>query len=148
MTKTLSMVSHKNYYLSANEDFFNIFDFQVIYMLYWRFHFENETTVNCLLTQWKWGIYWTWVLEDEVHSIWDLWISGLQECKGNGFFKVGRAGISFWSGPKNLDFLDERLLLPEYSSPEKFVRGRRLNVLPTSPSQIPNITQTHKFCNV
>ena len=28
-------------------------------------------------------------LEGEVHSIWDLWISGLQECKGNGFFKVG-----------------------------------------------------------
>ena len=25
-------------------------------------------------------------LEDEIHSIWDLWRSGLQECKGNGFF--------------------------------------------------------------
>ena len=36
-------------------------------------------------------VYWILDLEGEVHSIWDLWISGLQECKGNGFFKVGRA---------------------------------------------------------
>jgi hypothetical protein len=25
-------------------------------------------------------------LGDEMHSIWDLWRSGLQECKNNGFF--------------------------------------------------------------
>ena len=36
-------------------------------------------------------------LEDEVHSIWDLWSSGLQECKGTVFFSGG-AGNDFRSG--------------------------------------------------
>ena len=63
-------------------------------------------------------IYWILDLEGEVHSIWDLWISGLQECKGNGFFEVGRAGSSFRSGPENLDFLDGRLPLPDSDSPK------------------------------
>jgi hypothetical protein len=29
------------------------------------------------------------IFEGEVHSIWDLWISGLQKCKSNDFFEVG-----------------------------------------------------------
>ena len=45
-------------------------------------------------------IYWVLDLEGEVHSIWDLWVSGLQECKSNEFFfKIGRAGSSFRAGP-------------------------------------------------
>ena len=38
-------------------------------------------------------IYWTLDLEDEVTSTWDLWISGLQECKRQWFFqsRAGRA---------------------------------------------------------
>ena len=42
---------------------------------------------------------------------------GLQECKGNGFFKVGRAGNSFRSGLENLDFLERLLPIPESTSP-------------------------------
>ena len=61
-------------------------------------------------------IYWILDLEDEVHSIWDLRISGLQESKGNGFFEVKRACSSFRSDPKNLDILDGRLPLPEPTS--------------------------------
>ena len=57
-------------------------------------------------------------LEGEVHSIWDLWISGLQECKGNGFFEDRRQAIVF-----GRDFLDGRLSLPESTSLEKFVGG-------------------------
>ena len=37
-----------------------------------------------------------------MHSLWDLWISGLQECKYNSFFEVGRAGNNFRLGPENL----------------------------------------------
>ena len=59
-------------------------------------------------------IHWILDLEGEVHSIWDLWISGLQKCKGNGFF--GRAGIRFWFGPEILDFSEGRLPLPESTS--------------------------------
>jgi hypothetical protein len=47
---------------------------------------------------------WILDLEGEVHSIWDIYISGLQECKGNGCFEVGRACINFRSGLENLDF--------------------------------------------
>ena len=58
-------------------------------------------------------MYWIWDLEGEVHSIWDLWICGLQECKGNGFSKSSeRATI-----------LNGQLPLAKYSSPEKFVGG-------------------------
>ena len=93
-------------------------------MRFWRFHFENEIPIKCLFSQWKWTyIYWIVDLEGEVHSIWDLWISGFQECMGNGFFEVGRVAISFRSGPESMDFLDGRLPLPESTSPEKFRGG-------------------------
>ena len=46
-------------------------------------------------------IYWILDLEGEVHSIWDLWSSGLQERKGNIFLKLGGAGNMFRSGSKN-----------------------------------------------
>ena len=31
-----------------------LLDFQVNYMLYWRFHFKKEIPINYLFTQWKW----------------------------------------------------------------------------------------------
>ena len=37
-------------------------------------------------------MYWILDLEGEVHSIWDLWSTNLQECKGHIFFEVGRGG--------------------------------------------------------
>ena len=63
-------------------------------------------------------------LEGEVHSIWDLWVSGLQECKSNEFFRTaggsgGRAGGSFRAGPKNYNFFsDGRLALPDSDTPQ------------------------------
>ena len=53
MTKILWIISRKNYNLNANKGC-NTFDFQVNYMFYWRFHFDNETPVNCSITHWKW----------------------------------------------------------------------------------------------
>ena len=82
-------------------------------MFYWRFHFENEIPVNCLFTQWNEHIYWIWDLEGEVHSIQDLWISCLQECKNNGFFEVGVGGQQFLVGSLKSSFWDEQLPLPE-----------------------------------
>ena len=92
-------------------------------MLYWWFHFEMKSQSIAYLLNESEHMYWIWDLEDEVHSIWDLWISGLQECKGNDFLEVGRAGNNFRSGPKNMDFLDTRLPHPKHSSPKKFVGG-------------------------
>ena len=65
--------------------------------------------------------FWTLKVKCTQYGIW--WISGLQECKGNGFFEVGWVGNNFRSGPKDLDFLDSQLLVPESTSPEKFVGG-------------------------
>jgi hypothetical protein len=87
MTKTLSMVSHKNNNLNANEDFVIFF---------------TSKTITWLLNESE-HIYWIWDLEGEVHSIWDLWVCGLEKCEGNGLFEVGRVGNNFWSGPKNQD---------------------------------------------
>jgi hypothetical protein len=91
-------------------------------MVYWRLYFENEIPVNWLFTQWMW----TYILDLgpwRRSTIWDLWTSGLQECKGNSFSKIGRVGNNFRSGTKNLDFLVRRLPLPDYSTPKKFVWG-------------------------
>ena len=43
------MVSYRNW-----KGFYDNFDFQVNYMLYWQFHFENDDPINVLFTQWKW----------------------------------------------------------------------------------------------
>jgi hypothetical protein len=64
-------------------------------------------------------IYWILDLEGEVHSIRDLWSSGLQECKGHIFFEVGWGGQHVSVGFKNIS---EGLSNPELT-PQKFVRG-------------------------
>ena len=56
-------------------------------------------------------------LEGEVHSIWDLWISGLQEYKGNVIFEVGRGGQQFLVGFKKLQFFSKGLPPPLSTSP-------------------------------
>ena len=63
-----------------------------------------------------------WILDlnDEVYSIWDLWINDLQECKDNDFFEVGRASNNFQSGLEYLETLDGQLPLPESTSPKQF----------------------------
>ena len=54
-------------------------------------------------------------------------MSGLQECKGNGFFEVGQAGNNIWLGPENLEFLNGPLPLPDSTSDhEKFGGGGSL----------------------
>jgi hypothetical protein len=72
--------------------FCNIFDFQVNYMfLLGGFTLKRKSQSIAYLLNESEQIYWILDLEGEVHSIWDLRISSLQEYKGNGYFKVGRA---------------------------------------------------------
>ena len=50
MTKVPFNGNSQNYYnLNAEWGIRNIPDFQVNYMLYWRFHLKNEIPVNCVL---------------------------------------------------------------------------------------------------
>lgn len=60
-----------------------------------------------------------------MHSIWDLWRSGLQKCKGKGFFgsRAGQAEV-FWAGPKNPAFFVGQLPLPVSTSHERLLGGR------------------------
>ena len=75
--------------------------------------------MNCFFTKSKYThLYWILDLEDEVHSIWDMWISALKIARAMVFPKLGGVGISFPSGPVNLDFFLE-VALPVSTSPEK-----------------------------
>ena len=85
-------------------------------------------------------IYWILDLEGEVHSIWDLWVSGLQECKSNEFFSKsgGRAAV-FGRVHKFIFFSDGRLAPPD-SSVRKVRRGV-FNVLrSTQASRAPTLS--------
>ena len=65
-----------------------------------EFHFENESQSFVYLLNGSEHIYGILDLRDEMHSIWDLWRNGLQECKASGFFEVGRGGQKFSVGPR------------------------------------------------
>ena len=78
------MASHKNYNLSANEGF-PIFLTSISNTRFiGGFTLEMKSQSIVYLLCGSEHIYWIWDLQGEVHSIWDLWVSGLQECKGNG----------------------------------------------------------------
>ena len=79
MTNTLSSVSCKNYNLNANEGF--------VMFLTSKLPTCFINIFNCLFTRRKEHIYWILDLDNEVHSIWVIWTSGLQESKGQA--KVG-----------------------------------------------------------
>ena len=84
MAKTLSIVSHKNYNLYANRGLWNVFDFQVNYMLYWQLHSEKRKSQSiAYLLNGSEHIYWILDLDNEVHSIRVICTSGLQESKGH-----------------------------------------------------------------
>jgi len=64
-------------------------------------------------------------LGDEIHAIWDLWRSGLQECKDNWlFWKSDRTGKDVWTGLENPDFFVGQVPLTEDAYPERLVGSR------------------------
>ena len=99
------MVSHKNYNLSANEGFVIFLTSKLITCFIDGFTLKMKSQSIAYLLNGSEHIYWILDLEGEVHSIWDLWISGLQECKGNGFFEVGQGGQQFSVGSRKSGFL-------------------------------------------
>ena len=57
MTKTLSMVGHKNYNLNTSEGFVMFFDFQVNYMLLMTVSLRKENPNQWLIYSMKVNIY-------------------------------------------------------------------------------------------
>ena len=105
MTKTLSMVGHRNYNLRANEGFLICLTSKLITFFIDGFTLKMKSHSIVYLLNGNEHIYWILDLEGGVHSIWDLWISGLQECKGNGFFQSRAGGKKF-----SVKFKKSRLL--------------------------------------
>ena len=83
MTKTLLMVRHKIYNLGANEDFVIFLTSKLITCFIDNFISKMKSQSNAYLLNESEHIYWILDLEDEVHSIWVIWTSNLQKCKGN-----------------------------------------------------------------
>ena len=90
MTKTLSTVSHKIYNLNANEGFVMFLTSKSITCFINGFTSKRKSQLIVYLLNESEHIYWILDLENEVHSIWVIWTSGLQECKGEA--KVGVLG--------------------------------------------------------
>ena len=85
MTKTLSMVSPKNYNPNANEGFVILFTSKLITCFIDSFTLKMNSQSTAYLPNGSEHIYWILNIENEVHSIWVIWTSNLQECKGQAW---------------------------------------------------------------
>ena len=109
------MVSHKNYNLNANEAFLIIFTSRLITCFIDGFTLKMKSQSIAYLLNEGEDIYWILDLESEVHSIWDFWISGLQKCRGSGFFEqASKHQFPVWS--KKIKFYGRVVPLPESNS--------------------------------
>ena len=88
MTKTLSMVSRKNYNLGANEGFVVFLTSKLITCFIGGFTSKMKSQSIAYVLNGSKHIYWNLDLKYEVHSIWVIWTSDLQECKGNFIFRI------------------------------------------------------------
>ena len=69
MTKILSMVSHKNHNLGANENFVIFLTFKMITCSIGGFTLKMKSQSNAYLVNESEHIYWILDLENKVHSI-------------------------------------------------------------------------------
>ena len=101
-------MSRKNHNLNAQKGLVNIFDFQVNYMLHWRFFFDNETPINCSFTHWKWTYildFWPWGWSalnmgfvGKLHSrMQEQWVFLASDRRATIFSMVQKIPI-FWTG--------------------------------------------------
>ena len=100
------MVGHKNCNLSANEACVNFFTPKLIRCFIDGFTLKMKSQSIAYLLNGSEDIDWILDLEGALHSILDLWISGLQKCKGNGFFRAGIHALVFGRVQKKMNILD------------------------------------------
>ena len=99
--RQIQIVSHKNYNLSGSEGFVIFLTSKSITCFIGGFTLIMKSQSIAYLLNGSEHIHWILTLEGEVHSIWDLQPSGLQEYKNIVFFEVGRGGQQFSIGFKN-----------------------------------------------
>ena len=88
MTKSLAMVSHTNYNLNANEGFLMFLTSKLITCFIDNFILKMTSQSIAYLLDEGERIYWIVDLDNEMHPIWVIWTSGLQESNGQ---TMGRA---------------------------------------------------------
>jgi hypothetical protein len=100
--KHFQIVGHTSYNLNVNEDFVMFFTTKLMTCFIDSFTsgLKSQSLVYLLIESAH--THQILDLEDEVHSIRDLWTSNLQECKGNVFFKIEQSGQQFSIGLKNI----------------------------------------------
>ena len=104
------MISYKIYNFNVNEDFVTFLISKLITCFIHGFTSGMKSKSIAYLPIRSAHIYWTLDLESEVHSIWDLWSSGLQECKGNIFSEVRPGGGGGGGGATCFDQVQNFLL--------------------------------------
>ena len=70
------MISYKNYNLSANEGFVTFLTSKLITCFINGFTLKTNSQSIAYLLNGSEDIHWILDFEGEVHSMWDLWISG------------------------------------------------------------------------
>ena len=80
-------VSHKNYHLSVKKGFVIFLTSKLITCFIDGFTSKMKSQSIAYLLNESEHLYWILDFEDEVHSIWVIWTSSLQECKGDFIFR-------------------------------------------------------------
>jgi hypothetical protein len=114
--RKFQIISHKNYNLNFNDGFVIFFTSKFTTCSMDNFTFEMKPHLIFYLLNENDYIHWISDFENEVHPIWDLWISNLQKCKGNGFLEIGRNGQQFSVGSEILGAAPARIWHPPQSS--------------------------------
>ena len=120
MTKTLS---YKDNNLNVNEGFVIFLTSELITCFNDGFTLKMKSKSIAYLLNGSEDINWILDLEGEVHLIWYLWLSGLQECKGNGFFWSRAGGQQLSVRYIKFGFSGWAVAPTRITSPEKFVGG-------------------------
>ena len=118
---------------------------RILYFFYFQVHYMLSVFTSGMkcqsivyLSRGSDHLYWILGIQGKVHSIWDLWTSGLQECKGV-FFNPGGMGntvdrgqyiYNWWGCPRLLD--------PKHPSPHDGVITRLVGARPNGMSSSPN----------
>jgi hypothetical protein len=96
------MIRYKNNNFNVNEDFVMFLISKLILCFIYGSTSRMKSQSIAYLPIGSTHNYWILDLEGEVYSIWDLWSSGLHECKRQFvFLKLSGAGNMFRSGSKN-----------------------------------------------
>ena len=104
MTKTLWMVSRKNYNLNANKGFAIFLISKLITCFIGSFALTMTPQSIAHSLNGSEHTYWNLYLEGEVHSIWDLGVSAFKNAREMSFLTYGMRVEIFGRNQKNLIF--------------------------------------------